>query len=138
MIGPGYNGFANEASNDSGWVGKRVSSEAAECPPLDVPEGYEERMAELRAKTLRDVGWASVGELHEAYVLATQRIVELEARFNEGETCQVCGTLYRDEYWVSDELWARITPKPESPKAGLLCPNCALKRTEEVMKGEAE
>lgn len=25
-------------------------------------------MAELRSKTLHDVGWASVGELHEAYV----------------------------------------------------------------------
>lgn len=35
---------------------------------IEVPEGFFEELAELRAKTLHDVGWSSVGELHAAYV----------------------------------------------------------------------
>lgn len=46
----------------------------------------------------------------------------------EGEHCQVCGDAYEDVYWLPDAWWAKITPKPEHPKAGLLCPDCALAR----------
>jgi hypothetical protein len=45
-----------------------------------------------------------------------------------GERCQVCGQPYDDVYWLPDEWWHRITPKPDKPGAGLLCPQCALDR----------
>lgn len=44
-----------------------------ETQDIDVPEGVMERLAELRAKTLEDVGWSSIGELHEAYVTEHER-----------------------------------------------------------------
>lgn len=46
----------------------------------------------------------------------------------EGETCHACGQHYAAVYWLSDEVWARITPRPESPGGGLLCPSCADQR----------
>lgn len=48
--------------------------------------------------------------------------------WTEGERCQVCGHTYTDDYWLPDEWWSLITPKPNQPGAGLLCPSCALAR----------
>lgn len=42
-----------------------------------------------------------------------------------GEHCQSCGQAYATVYWLPDDVWARITPKPEQPGAGLLCVPCA-------------
>lgn len=46
----------------------------------------------------------------------------------DGEHCQVCGKGYDTVYWLPDDWWALITPKPDQPGAGLLCPDCALLR----------
>jgi hypothetical protein len=46
----------------------------------------------------------------------------------DGERCQVCGDGYDTVYWLPDDWWALITPKPDEPSAGLLCPECALLR----------
>lgn len=45
-----------------------------------------------------------------------------------GEHCQVCGKGYSDVYWLPDAWWEAMTPKPDQPGAGLLCPDCALVR----------
>jgi len=50
---------------------------------------------------------------------------------HEGEHCQACGRAYDDVYWLPDDWWAKITPKPDQPGAGLLCPDCALERLRE-------
>jgi hypothetical protein len=42
--------------------------------------------------------------------------------------CQACDLGYETVYWLPDDVWAAITPKPETPGAGLLCWPCALKR----------
>lgn len=46
----------------------------------------------------------------------------------DGERCQICGKGYDTVYWLPDGWWDMITPKPENPGAGLLCPDCALVR----------
>ena len=51
---------------------------------------------------------------------------------SEGERCQCCGERYLTVYRLPDELWARITPRPESPGGGLLCPACADERAREL------
>ena len=43
----------------------------------------------------------------------------------DGETCQACGAGYETVYWLPDDLWVLVTPKPDNPYAGLLCPSCA-------------
>lgn len=50
------------------------------------------------------------------------------ARLAEGEHCQECGAAYDTVYWLPDDIWALITPKPDNAGAGLLCPTCADKR----------
>lgn len=46
----------------------------------------------------------------------------------EGENCQACGVGYTDVYWLPNAVWEQITPAPDLPGAGLLCPACALQR----------
>lgn len=50
----------------------------------------------------------------------------------EGGHCQACGNSYVDVYWLPDAWWIQITPKPENPGAGLLCPDCALARLKKL------
>lgn len=60
--------------------------------------------------------------------LVAELVSALE-RQNEGETCHACGNKYGDHYWIEDEaVWQRISPKPEKPGKGLLCPHCATNR----------
>lgn len=46
------------------------------------------------------------------------------------EVCQGCGSRYSTVYQLPDDVWAAITPKPDQPRAGLLCPPCADSRAE--------
>jgi len=41
-----------------------------------------------------------------------------------GEHCQACGSPYETVYWLPDDLWAVVAPKPENLAAGTLCPRC--------------
>lgn len=50
----------------------------------------------------------------------------------DGEVCQDCGIGYDTVYWLPDEVWAAITPAPETPEAGLLCPVCAEHRARQA------
>lgn len=45
-----------------------------------------------------------------------------------GEECQSCWKYYTTVYWLPDDVWACITPRPLQEGAGLLCPPCADKR----------
>ena len=46
--------------------------------------------------------------------------------------CQDCGTLYRVDILVPDDLWEKIRPdKERDPEAGLLCGPCIMRRIEE-------
>ena len=50
----------------------------------------------------------------------------------EGEHCQVCGATYDNfVYRLPDEIWQLITPSSGVSGSGLLCPNCAIARSEE-------
>lgn len=51
---------------------------------------------------------------------------------HDAEKCQNCGVRYLFVYWVADEVWPYITPKPENLEAGLLCPICADTRARRV------
>jgi hypothetical protein len=87
---------------------------------------------------------ATKPDLHEWYAAKAEwdRVVTPRAvlqlmydteRLSEGETCQACGNRYGDVYAVSDETWQRITPKPDQPGAGLLCPACMAIRVEGLL-----
>lgn len=48
---------------------------------------------------------------------------------DEGEHCQDCGKTYGDfVYRIPDDVWEIISPKPDKPGAGLLCPMCTARR----------
>jgi len=55
-------------------------------------------------------------------------IISLRRNDSNMEACQDCGNQYETVYWVNDSLWRLISPKPESPGAGLLCIPCADRR----------
>lgn len=57
----------------------------------------------------------------------------------DGEKCDSCGRRYQIVYIVPNEVWAKITPRPdqlgEHPEhqlGGLLCPDCASERASEI------
>lgn len=49
-----------------------------------------------------------------------------------GEHCQDCGVAYATVYWLPDDVWERITPRPEQRGAGLLCLRCADQRAQDA------
>ena len=46
-----------------------------------------------------------------------------------GEKCQKCGSRYLTVYYVSDDLWQRVTGIKDG--SGLYCPNCFDKMARE-------
>ena len=44
--------------------------------------------------------------------------------------CQQCGLKYKVDLNIPDWLWEKITPKPQTPSAGLLCGSCIMKNIE--------
>lgn len=73
------------------------------------------------------VGSAALQPVAPATALAsTQCPVE------DGERCQSCGHRFLSVYWLPDDVWAAITPKPEHTTAGTLCLPCADKRAREA------
>lgn len=56
--------------------------------------------------------------------------MSLAAEHTEGECCQACGVVYSTVYWLPDDVWAVITPRPENVRAGLLCLFCAERRAQ--------
>ena len=49
----------------------------------------------------------------------------------DGCTCGTCGSKYKMDLIVSDELWEKITPS-KTKDSGLLCPSCIVKSVEEI------
>lgn len=47
-------------------------------------------------------------------------------------TCQDCGSQYKVDILIPNELWDRIKPIGKSQGAGLLCGNCIIKKLEEI------
>jgi glycyl-tRNA synthetase (class II) len=48
-------------------------------------------------------------------------------------TCQECGSKYKVDLLIPDELWERIKPEGKSEGAGLLCGSCIMKKLEEIL-----
>jgi hypothetical protein len=47
---------------------------------------------------------------------------------DSGCLCSGCGTRYRGDLLVPDDVWERIKPAGSSAGGGLLCPNCIMQR----------
>jgi len=52
--------------------------------------------------------------------------------FKHNCICQSCGEQFSIDLLIPDELWAKITPKPETDGGGLLCGSCIMKRLEKL------
>lgn len=52
-------------------------------------------------------------------------------------TCQSCRRQFRVDLNVPDEMWARISPKPNTPGAGLLCGPCIMEAVETLGEYDA-
>lgn len=44
--------------------------------------------------------------------------------------CQECGTDYKVDILVPDEIWEKIKPVNKLPGAGLLCGSCIMRKIE--------
>lgn len=90
-----------------------------------------ERLAAGAPLYLRLLGCHPATAMWVGDVPALTEHAEMPAATSEqGCLCQGCGMRYRVDVLVSDELWAKITPKPETPGAGLLCGRCVCDRLE--------
>jgi len=52
-------------------------------------------------------------------------------------TCQMCGSQYKVDFIVSDELWEKIKPEVKKKGSGLLCGKCIVERIESLGKYDA-
>ena len=50
---------------------------------------------------------------------------------SEGCTCQECGTLFKVDLMLPNDLWERIKPEKAEPGGGLLCGVCIMRKLEE-------
>jgi hypothetical protein len=46
-----------------------------------------------------------------------------ESWIEPGESCRICGRVYRESYTVNDELWMHVNGQND----GCLCPSCFLR-----------
>jgi len=46
--------------------------------------------------------------------------------------CQICGSNFKIDILIPDELWEIIKPKNKPKGAGLLCGSCIFRRLEEI------
>lgn len=97
----------------------------------------------------RFVGYSTEDEAWEVFKDAEELIQFMENReiISRGEiinrevvmacTCQQCGSQYKVDLIVSDELWDKIKPEGKKGGSGLLCGRCIAERIERLGKYNA-
>lgn len=61
----------------------------------------------------------------------------IDPRETDGCKCQCCGRRYRVDLLVPEDLWKKITIRPDDLAAGLLCGRCIMSRIEDLGEFDA-
>ena len=56
----------------------------------------------------------------------------MTSEIKDGCVCQGCGSRYKVDLLIPDELWERIKPQGKPTGSGLLCGMCIMNRIEEI------
>jgi len=56
----------------------------------------------------------------------------MTGEIKDGCVCQACGSRYKVDLLIPDELWEQIKPSGKLEGAGLLCGRCIMDRLEAI------